>query len=69
MRTKVELVLPMSCATEATQDQVVVHVVPGVSGSNILEQTEFYSEDEICPGLHLLSVTENSTGPDVPCPW
>ena len=69
MRTKVELVLPMSCATEAAQDQVVVRVVPGVSDSNILEQTAFYSKDEICLGLHLLSVTEHSTRPDFPCTW
>ena len=68
MRTKAALVLPMSCATEAAQDQVVVRVVPGVSDSNILEQTAFYSKDEICPGLHLRSVTENSTRPYVPCP-
>ena len=69
MHTKVALVLPLSFATEATQDQVLVRVVHGVSDSNILEQTAFYSKDEICLGLHLLSVTEHSTRPYFPCTW
>ena len=35
---EVEFILPLGCAAEATQYQVVVCVVPGVLDDNILEQ-------------------------------
>ena len=68
-RPEVELVLPLGCATEAPQDQLVVRILPGVPEGNILEQAVVYPKDEIRPGPHLLYVTEHAPHLDIPCPW
>ena len=54
MHLKVALVLPQGCSTEAPQNQVLVHVVPGFLDGDVLEQAEVFTQDVVCPGPHLL---------------
>ena len=59
-RTKVALVLPQGHAAEASLEQVVVSVVPGVSEIYTLEQTMVCPKDVVCLGPHLLATMEHA---------
>ena len=60
VRPKVALVLPQGHAAEATRDQVVVGVVPGVLDGHILEQTTLHPKDVVHPEPYLISTTDLS---------
>ena len=47
--------IPQGCATEEPQDQVMIRVVSGFLGGNILEQTMVCPEYIVLLGPHLLS--------------
>ena len=60
---KVVLMLPLGCAAEAPQEQVMARIVPGVLYIDILEQTEVHSKHVVHPVLNLLDMMDH-----YPCP-
>ena len=64
---EVVLVLPQGHTTESPQDHVMVGVVTGVPDGHILKHTAVYPKDVVYPGPRLLSTTEYSPHPPVPC--
>ena len=66
-RPKVELVLHQVHNVDATQDQVVIGVIPGIPDRHSLEQTTVRTKDVFRPGPHLLATNEYSPRPAVPC--
>ena len=65
---EVLLMIPIGCATEAPQDQVMARIVPWVPSISILEHTEVRSKDAVRLGPHLLVMTDKSTCAAVICP-
>ena len=60
--------LPQGGVVEAPRDHLVVSILHGVPGGDVLEQTTFCTEDLFCPGLHLMPLTEHAPRPAVPFP-
>ena len=45
VRPEVALIIPLGCAVEAPQDQVVVYIMAGVPDSDILKQAAVHSNN------------------------
>ena len=60
--------IPLGRAVEATHNQVMVCVVPGVLDGHILEKTAVRSNYVVRLGPHLMAMTEHASHTDIPSP-
>ena len=63
---KVELILPMGGTVEATQDHIIIHVVPGVPDGYVTEQKAVCTKNAIRTGPHFPTLLYHATSPTVP---